>query len=258
MCLSQACPDPTTDHGDARNITVGDLAAAATAGGLTVGQVQDNVGRTSLMGTLAPQKPKPMELFRQTLMRPDIVVDIDGVLAFLAEAVFGALNARFGTMYDAHTMRTYWVEGALPENQGTWLKAFFDNPWTYVNLAPDLGAVRAINKLHEAGFTVIIATDRPTSAHGLTETWLSRWGVEYDRLFVGPGSKESLIVQHSPERPMVLFDDSPQRIPMARLGVTIDMPLRPWTPKNVKDGEVEHVMAFDDWAKILKGFGVPA
>ena len=209
------------------------------------------------MGAMAPQQAKPLELFRQTMRQPAIVCDIDGVLAFLAEAVFTALNATFGTMYDAHKVKTYWVEGLLPKAQSEWLTHWLDNPWSYVNLVPDQQAISAINKMHEAGLHITIATDRQVSVQGITGQWLDRWGVKYNDLKVGRGNKEALANQHGPERPMILFDDSPERIPtIPRPGVQLDMPLRPWSPPLAVAGEIENVTVFDDWRKILIALGL--
>lgn len=252
MCCSCGNGVATDDHGDARNITLRDLAQAAAASGITLGQAKDNIAQTSIISSASPLRPSPLELFKQTMGQPLIVCDIDGVLAFLAESIFGALNAMFGTMYDAHTFKAYWVEGSLPRAQSDWLKAWLDNPFAYVNLAPDLPAIQSINRLMDAGYDVVIATDRPVSAEGITARWLDRWSVKFNDLKVGPGGKDALAQAHGPENPMILFDDSPERLHLARPGVQVWQPKRPWTVRTDSD----YVTVFDDWAKMLAAMGV--
>ena len=43
MCLSCGCQMPDNDHGDERNITMADLAAAAAAAGLPAGEAASNI-----------------------------------------------------------------------------------------------------------------------------------------------------------------------------------------------------------------------
>lgn len=49
---------------------------------------------------------------------------------------------------------------------------------------PIEGAIEALQELRKQGHTVHIVTDRfvGKSSHANTETWLARWGVEYDSL----------------------------------------------------------------------------
>lgn len=256
MCLSCGCNRAADDHGDSRNLTLSELVAAAQAAGITVAQAQDNVARCDLIPAVGPQ-PTPLDVFRQTFMRPAIVVDIDGTLAFCAEAMLTAVNAQFGTMYDAARLTDYWFWRSLPDRQATWLAAWLDNPWSYVNLAPDLEAIAAVVRLRDAGYDITVATNRPPECEAITEDWLTRWEVPHERLFVGPGHKETLADEHGPEAPMILFDDSPAFITtIPRPGVQLNMPLRPWTPQEARDGRIEGVCVFEKWGSVLSAMGV--
>ncbi len=46
MCLTCGCNQPNERHGDARNITLGDLAQAATAAGVNHGKAAKNLRKT--------------------------------------------------------------------------------------------------------------------------------------------------------------------------------------------------------------------
>lgn len=43
MCVSCGCGEPNADHGDARNITINDVRAAAEAAGISPSQVAKNI-----------------------------------------------------------------------------------------------------------------------------------------------------------------------------------------------------------------------
>lgn len=46
MCASCGCLRPDDDHGDGANITLNELERAATAAGITVAEVVDNIRDT--------------------------------------------------------------------------------------------------------------------------------------------------------------------------------------------------------------------
>jgi hypothetical protein len=55
LCLSCGCCLPAEDHGDRRNITIADLAAAAEAAGITLAQAAENILATVCASTGAPE-----------------------------------------------------------------------------------------------------------------------------------------------------------------------------------------------------------
>jgi len=187
------------------------------------------------------------------MMQPLIVCDIDGVLNYADEAWCSALNAVFGTMWDAATLTQYHPD--LPPRQQEWIEAWFSNPFSYLNMAPDKAAIRALRQIKLSGLQVHVATDREMSCWSITELWLNRWGIQYDALSVGPGCKERLAAQHDPGHPMVMIDDNPAKLTLIpRPGVSLLMPRRPYTPADA--GDVEGVTVFDSWDGLLVAMGV--
>src|SRR5579875_3827578 len=131
MCLSCGCGRPYDSHPpETRHITAIELEQAARASGISLRQAALNI--FDGVGILEGEPPQPPPLIRPTLM-----FDIDGVLAFLTELAITALNARFGTELVVSDVPWYWIEDHLPPAQGRWLVDFFAQPITYANLAPD-------------------------------------------------------------------------------------------------------------------------
>ncbi len=50
---------------------------------------------------------------------------------------------------------------------------------------PWLDAVETVNKLYEAGHTIIIYSARTWAEYEMTTDWLKRYGVKYHQLFMG-------------------------------------------------------------------------
>jgi len=171
-------------------------------------------------------------VFARAFRRPGLVVDIDGVLAFFAEAVATALNARFETAYDPARFTRYWLEDWLPPEQARWLTATFQEPAFYQALAPDLRGIDALRALAADGWTITVVSDRPASCAEVTRRWLARWQVPADRIVLeGPETKARVVADATPERPLIVFDDDPRKQrELPRPGVAVWSPLRPWTP----------------------------
>lgn len=196
------------------------------------------------------------DAFRAAAARPLVVSDIDGVVAFFAEAVATAVNARFGTALLAHQFTTWRIEDMLPREQADWVSALCKQPRFYANLAPDLAAAGALAAMRTAGLHVAVSSDRDVSVREATTAWLDRWGVERDELHMdGPGSKDTLLAGYGPDRPAVLIDDSPVKwLTLARPGVQVWTPARPWTPGNW--AQYRNVWVFDSWAQVLDRLGI--
>jgi 5'(3')-deoxyribonucleotidase len=249
MCLSCGCGRPYDSHPpETRHITAIELEQAARASGISLEQAAQNILKGVIQLRGAPPEPP-------SLVRPTLLVDIDGVLAFLTELAVTALNARFGTELVVSEVPFYWIEDHLPPDQGRWLVDLFEQPITYANLAPDYAGIAAVTALHDADYHVIVSSDRPPTARHITEQWLDKWRVPYDELVLkGPGGKESIASQHGPDDPLILFDDDPRKqLTVPRPGVELWSPQRPWTPRRVvPDG----VWVFERWDDVLERLGV--
>jgi len=187
------------------------------------------------------------DTFNAAAARASVVCDIDGVLAFTAEAASGALSARWGLSLDASKQRVYRVEDTLPRPEAAWMTRQFQTPGFYVNVAPDFRAIDALRELRDDGLHVTIASDRPAAAKDVTVQWLDQWDVGYDAAVLdGPGSKQKALTP-----PAVLIDDDPAKwITVARDGVDVFSPARPWTPPSWQN--YPHVWVFTDWGDVVE------
>ncbi len=252
MCLSCGCGRPLDDHGDSRNITLATLSGAADAGGVSVPEAAGNI-----VEGVENEPDGPLEaIIADRLSRPTLLVDIDGVLGFLTETVVTALNAHFGTQLVVSEMTDYWLEEVLPKEQSDWLVALFQKGITYANVAPDYSAIAALDACHRGGYSIIVSSDRPPETTGqVTRAWLEKWRVPHDHIELrGKGGKLAISKEYGPDRPMVLLDDDPRKMTtVARPGVEVWAPQRPWTPRPPYPA---HCWVFGKWADVLHRLGL--
>lgn len=220
-CLDCGCRSPFDDHGDERHFTLADLAAAADATGISVLQAAANIRDTL---------PVPGPL-------PRLYVDIDGTLAFQPEGSIIAVNAKFGTRHLIPEATTYpWVAG-LPKDQRDWQHG--QQPILDANLAPDTLAVDVLRRAAKHGYPVTVCTEREPSLGDITRAWVAYWRIPCDQVaVVGPGGKKALMEPHGEDSPAVLIDDAPANEQLARPGVSVWVPARPWTPQDKPAGRV--------------------
>lgn len=253
MCLTCGCNLPLTDHGDGRNITHQDLLAAAEAADITPDRAAANLVATerAMHDTLDAGA-----LFTAAAGRPTIISDIDGVLAFTSEAVTAAVNARFGLSLLVREQATYSLAPRLTRDQAAWVDGLFGRGPFLSNLAPDAHALDSLDVLHDAGFEVLVCTERPLAAHTATAAWLSDWDVSHDELLMpGPGGKPAALAGYGPDNPAVLLDDDPSKwLTVARPGVPVWTPRRPWTPTTW--ARYENVWVFDRWDELVSRLGI--
>jgi hypothetical protein len=185
--------------------------------------------------------------------QPRLFCDIDGVLAFQPEGTILAVNARFGTSHLVAEATTYpWV-ATLPRDQRQWVKA--NAALIAANLAPDTRAIRVLQKAAAAGIPVTVCTERPPSLAAVTRAWLAYWDVPgaADAQVTGPGGKEALLAPCSKDNPALLVDDAPANEALARPGVEVWVPPRPWTPQGKPPAGVTR---FQDWRDVCKRLGL--
>lgn len=196
------------------------------------------------------------KLFAAELARPLVVSDIDNVLAWHAEAVCNALNARFGTSYLVARMTAYPLAALTGPEQDRWLASYMTRgPWI-ANLAPDHAAISALAAVRAAGSPVVVSSDRPAQVAEATAAWLDYWRVPRDSTVLnGPGSKSTALAGCGPDRPGVLIDDDPRKwLTVARAGVEVWTPSRPWTPAGWQ--RYPNVRVFTTWDQVLGWLGV--
>lgn len=180
---------------------------------------------------------------------PHLFFDIDGVLAFQPEGLILAVNGRFGTGYLLAEARTYPFYATLPAAMQRWAVA--NRPIVAANLAPDTRAIRVLAKAVKAGYPVTVCTERPPELAGVTRAWLAYWAVPgaADAQVTGPGGKDPLLASYGEGNPALLVDDAPKNEALARPGVEVWVPPRPWTPDGKPPGGVTR---FADWREVKK------
>ena len=195
-------------------------------------------------------------LFFSQASRPLVVCDIDNVLAFHAEAVCCALNARSGTNRTPATLTAYPFGSFLPPDEAAWLSRFCSRDAWAANMAPDLKAITALSAVRSSGCPVTVASDRNPLIADATRDWLDSWGVQRDgTVLEGPGSKRAALASCGPTSPGVLLDDDPRQwLLAARAGVEVWSPKRPWTPAGWES--YRNVRVFTSWDEPLGWLGV--
>lgn len=183
----------------------------------------------------------PAEAFLEAFSRPRVVCDIDGVLADYCSAACEAVNGHFNTAYTP----MIWTSYAGPFNPAEydWLTAerFSDDAF-WMAEAPNPAAIWALNRLAEAGYEIVVSSERPATAAGATVAWLQFHQVpSNDVHLVGPGGKVALCG----EARTVLIDDSPARwSDCAGPECTV---LSPRTPYTVETRGYDHVVLFSSY-----------
>lgn len=211
ICLTCGCRSPLDRHGAKENIDYARLAKAAGHVGISVLQAARNI-RDSL--------PVPGPL-------PHLYVDVDGVLAFQPEGTIIAVNAKFGTDYLVPEATGYPFSAQLPDRQARWERA--SQAVIGANLAPDTLAISVLCQAVSHGYPLTVCTERAPSLAPVTRAWCAFWGVPADQVaVVGPGGKEPLLEAHGEDGPAILIDDSPLNTGLARPGVQVWQPARPY------------------------------
>jgi uncharacterized HAD superfamily protein len=173
------------------------------------------------------------ELSYEILMKPVILSDIDGVLAYYAQGALTAVNSRFGTRYAYENLTSYDYKYIFDEEEYAWYKTWRASPEALALLAPNYHAIDFVNACHEAGHYVVIASGRPKTAATITRQWLDAHHVQFDlTVLEGDGSKQSVAREHSHN--VLWLDDDPRMFGVAsEVGAILYHPRMPWTPKKV-------------------------
>lgn len=185
--------------------------------------------------------------------KPALFCDIDGVLAFQPEGDILAVNARYNSTWLVADAVRYPFSSMLPDDQAAWLASAW--PVIAATLAPDTRAIRVLQKAVKAGLDVTVCTERSPDLAALTRAWLAYWGVPgaAQAQVVGMGGKEALLAPYDKGNKALLVDDSPANEALARPGVEVWEPQRPWTPQgDPPDG----VTRFTDWRDLCKRLGL--
>lgn len=250
MCLTCGCGDPADRHGDHDHLVVKRLQKAADAAGLPIAEAAWNIPRT--LANAGYNEGSPLK------ERPALIFDVDGILSFTAEALCTALNAKFGTGYSPQGQSFFpgtLLIHKLPAGQAGWLTEQMRHPAFIAAYAPDFHALDCLRDAWDAGYTVLIATERAPELQDATEAWLRDWGAPPVPVnTVGHGNKPGwLAARYGPQNPGALIDDNPAvEITVARPGIDVWAPRRPYTPSVPRD----HVQVFSSWPVVRGWLGL--
>jgi hypothetical protein len=255
VCLTCTCGMPLEAHGDEGNLLLQRLQRAATTAGVTLAEAAWSIPRTLTIATQGGEWP-PCE---DTLLhRPAVVFDVDGILAFTAEALCGALNARFGTDYSPLSQQFFpgtLVTSRLPAEQAAWVSGLLREPAFLTSFAPDFHALDTLRDAYESGLRCEVVTERDPTTEDVTAAWLAGWdGPAVDVHAVGHGNKPAYLgARYGPHDIAVLVDDNPAaQLTIARDGIQVWTPERPYTPAIGRD----HVREFATWHAVRYWLGL--
>lgn len=252
MCLTCSCGFPAQSHGDKDNLRLPRLERAAKAAGVPVLEAAWSIPRTLAHAGSGEGGPLPD--------RPALVWDMDGVLAFSAEALCTALNARFDTAYSPQDQSFFpgtLLAAKLPPEQAGWVAVQMRSPAFVGSYAPDFRAVDCLTDAWNAGFSCSVVTERAPELADATAQWLQDWGAPPVPVHaVGSGQKPTwMAARYGPGRSAVLIDDNPAaQVTIARDGVEVWAPARPYVPVITRD----NVRRFTSWDDVRRWLGLEA
>lgn len=100
------------------------------------------------------------------------MIDVDGVLNDLQDAVIHVFNDRYGTSYTIDDFKNYNVSECLNKNDAINFVNIYSEKGIYDSVSPLRGAQNALNKLKKAGHEVYIVTDSAPSIFEEKVNWL--------------------------------------------------------------------------------------
>lgn len=152
------------------------------------------------------------------MMRPKIVIDVDGTLADTVPAALNMVNQSRGTRFSKDMVTEWnWRLPGTDDNIGSAIRFFFD---TRGRIDPVPGAVSAVKELSER-FYIVVATARPLYLKDWTVTWLFKNEIVFHDLVM---IREKYRLNAS-----ILVDDDYRTVAMAsQLGQTGILFHQPW------------------------------
>ena len=250
MCLTCSCGFPLDAHGDKDNLRLLRLERAARAAGVPVMEAAWSIPRTLAHAGSGEGGPLPE--------RPALIFDADGVLCFTSEALCTALNARFDTAYSPQDQSFFpgtLLAAKLPPEQAGWVAVQMRSPAFVAAYSPDFHAMDTMRDAWDAGYSLSVATERAPELADATTQWLHDWGAPPVPVHaVGSGQKPAwMAARYGPSRTAVLIDDDPaKQVTVARPGIEVWAPARPYTPVITRD----NVRRFTTWVDVRRWLGL--
>jgi 5'(3')-deoxyribonucleotidase len=137
-------------------------------------------------------------------MNKNIVLDLDGVIADIDNAINEALLSRGMGDYDY----SHWL---ITHHNCDKSDSIMGNRFFWINLKPFEDAWHQVNKWFSNGYDVYIVTARRTEySISVTESWLDGWRIGTMRpIFCNMGEKHNVI---NDLKPLFVVEDNPHEV----------------------------------------------
>jgi len=139
-----------------------------------------------------------------------VAIDLDGVLYNFTKALAEYIEQETGTKYpQAPTCWEFYEKdwGITLEDYLSWFKWGVNDGYVFRIGEPAPGCIAALDKIHEAGHTIHLITDRNVGYRAKENTvlWLDEYEIPYDTLTFCDGSKDIANVD-------IAVDDRPKHV----------------------------------------------
>ncbi len=199
-------------------------------------------------------------------MSAPVYVDFDDVLCESAQALAVMSERRFGKAAAFEDIFTFDLNVAfnLDMAESEILFAAFHDADILKDIVPIPGAIEGMRAWHAAGTTIHIVTGRPPTTQTVSEEWLARYGVPYERLtFVDKYNRGHAhipgvdILTRDELRDCsfcMAIDDSPTAIRF--LAEQTDIPVlifdRPWNRDLTPLEDSSRILRCENWSHVLE------
>ncbi|MFC1971260.1 hypothetical protein ACFLV0_04980 [Chloroflexota bacterium] len=178
-----------------------------------------------------------------------IGIDIDGVIADLVSAMLPILSETCGYAV-THADITEYDIGVALNIQGHMVhiwKAVFNDAFL-IKVPMIQGALDGLNRISK--HKIVLITGRPQETRVVTENWLGKNNVKYDRLIFSRQGKDI----YSEEIDLFVEDQYKEACNMASAGIMTILLDQPWNKRIVKSNNIKRVSNWEEITKTIRQF----
>lgn len=178
------------------------------------------------------------------------MADLDGVMNpwepvfhpwLFRHSIVKALKVKYTPWKDWHHYRTYGID----DKTFVELLQEFAREGLFTSVAPFDGSAEAMKRLHDAGHTIHVVTDRPDFIVDDTKAWLENHGCPFDSVTI---SRDKTIFKQFGPEPYYAIDDRTENVrAMREAGISAFLLTSPW---NV-DADLPRVDSVGEYVNIV-------